>query len=157
MKKIYYNLTNGIEFSNKKSLFIRIQSSLCEAKKWDKILNDLDYNFLMDLAMGHEIIIIDSSQKKIKPRAIYQGIPWIKYALTRRWYNRIELVFVKRNNVSNYFNKEYHSLSKETKRKLDYFRKFLFHDEIKIRGIGLQTKKDGNYNFYKNKLLLCKN
>lgn len=39
--------------------FIRIQSTLCEQKNWDRILQELDYDFLMHAAHGNEIIVYD--------------------------------------------------------------------------------------------------
>lgn len=53
MVNYYLNLTNGIEFLDrpdfniKEYKFVRIQSTACEKHLWDKILMDLDYNFLL--------------------------------------------------------------------------------------------------------------
>ena len=52
MKRYYLNLTNGIEFLdnpdfNEDYRFVRIQSTVCERHLWDKLLSDLDYNFLL--------------------------------------------------------------------------------------------------------------
>ena len=55
MVNYYLNLTNGIEFLDrpdfniKEYKFVRIQSTACEKHLWDKILMDLDYNFLLDI------------------------------------------------------------------------------------------------------------
>lgn len=48
----YLNLTNGLEYLDEIQNYklVRIQSSLCERKCWDKLIQDLDYNFLFDLA-----------------------------------------------------------------------------------------------------------
>lgn len=45
----YINLTNGVEaipmlkFWNEDYRFIRIQSTICEQKNWDRLIQDLDY------------------------------------------------------------------------------------------------------------------
>lgn len=55
--KYYINLTNGIEFLKpewkcKNYNYIRIRSTLCERKDFNAILDNLDYNFLLDIATG---------------------------------------------------------------------------------------------------------
>ena len=108
MDKLYINLTNGIEdipFLSSFYSFIRIQSTWCEQKEWDKILQDLDYGFLMDLAIGNKCIVIDRS-KRGTSRAIFQGLEFIKYALNKVWFNEdaVEL-WVRNCNVIKYFRK----------------------------------------------------
>lgn len=48
--KRYVNLTNGIEAISQLNLsdysFIRIQSTICEQKLWDRLIQDLDYDSL---------------------------------------------------------------------------------------------------------------
>lgn len=154
MTKIYYNLTNGIEFINSVPFFIRLQSTLLEAKKFDKVIYELDYNFLLDLALGYNIILIDGSSKKLQSRAIYQGIPWIKYVLERYWLNIIpKIIYVRQSNVINYFNEQYNLLSKETKQKLNYISKFLNTKNISLTGITFKTNFDSNYIKYKDILI----
>lgn len=58
MKTVHYlNLTNGIDFipelssKNFDYKFVRIQSSLCERHCFNQLLQDLDYNFLFDIAL----------------------------------------------------------------------------------------------------------
>ena len=154
MKKYFINLTNGIEFIDKFDVtgIVRIQSTLLEAKKWDRIISELDYTFLLNVASGDEIFIIDSSRHKPQSRAIYQGIPWIVYVLNRRWFDIEKISFVKKVNCTKYFSKCYHSLTHNTKKKLDYVSKFLNCNKIQISGISLNTENDGNYDFYTNKI-----
>ena len=67
MKFNYINLTNGIEAIPRLSgnyKFIRIQSTICEQKLWDKLIQELDYDFLMNLALGNECIVYDFWSKK---------------------------------------------------------------------------------------------
>lgn len=149
---IYLNLTNGLEFLEQGPMnikFVRIQSTKCEQKDWSFIIEDLDYQFLFDLALGKNITIIDYSARKENARAVYQGLEWIKYVLNRRWFDKITIPYVKEHNVSGYFNEMYNNLSKRSKKKLDYVKKFLIVNEINLEGICHNTKLDSNYEKYK--------
>ena len=139
MKKYYLNLTNGIEALNHYKLdnysFIRIQSTYCEQKLWDNLLQDLDYNFLMDLALGNKVIIYDYSPYKNIPRAMYQGVPFIEYVLYRRWLDIHIESYVKKLNCTSYFDEIYNNLNNKTKKKLDYFKKFINCNRLNIEVI----------------------
>lgn len=151
-KELFYiNLTNGIEVIQYLPIgyrFIRIQSTLCERKCWDKLLLDLDYDFLMNLALGNRCVIFDYSPKKKQTRAIYQGLEFIKYILTRRWFRKAPKAFVKGMNVTAYFEQEYEKFSKAAKAKIDYFEKFLQTDELRVEGICARTGHDNDFSFY---------
>lgn len=150
----YLNLTNGLEALQGMKLrdvkFVRIQSTKCEQKDWSFIIEDLDYQFLFDLALGRKVVVIDFSVKKEKTRAIYQGLPWIIYVLNRRWFDREITSFVKQNNVTKYFRSIYHILPERTKKKLDYVKKFLSTDKIYLYGACEKTKLDSKYEVYKD-------
>lgn len=156
MRTIYLNLTNGIEYIDNLSIddikFVRIQSSLCEAKAWNKIIYDLDYNFLMDIALGKNVCIIDYSGKKTMTRALYQGIEFIKTVLYYRWLNKEYRSSVHGVNCYDYFSSI--SLDKYSKKKIDYFKKFISKDmtELHIATRCFPTKHDNDYEWYKNKL-----
>lgn len=148
----YLNLTNGLEYLNQIKDFkvIRIQSSLCEAKCWDKLIHELDYNFLLDLSQGDIVQVYDTSSKKQESRAIYQGIEFIKYVLNKRWFDKEERSIVKGNDVTQYFKQEYNKLSQSTKKKLDYIKKFLNTDKINIETYCKNTLHDGQYDYFKH-------
>ena len=162
MIKNYINLTNGIEAVQQYGLqdyaFIRIQSTACEQHSWDKILQDLDYDFLMNVALGNECVIYDYGTRKPVPRAIYQGVEFIKYVLNRFWYNVETEIYISRSrknrgaNATDYFDKAYRSLSEQTFKKLKYFRQFL-GGTINIRCITSSTSHDNDKSFYANILL----
>ena len=153
--KYYLNLTNGIEWVQELNVpikdigCIRIQSTKCEQKDWSYIIEDLDYQFLLDLALGEDVIVLDCSPKKDVSRALYQGVEWIKYVLNRRWFDREENCFVKGNKVNNYFKEEYKLLSRRAKNKLDYVKKFIITDKIYLQGMCKTTSMDSNYEGYK--------
>lgn len=152
MEKLYLNLTNGIELlENLNSLdfnFVRIQSTACEQKRWDFILQELDYNFLMHLALGENVIVVDYSAKKAQTRAVYQGLEFIKYTLNRYWLDKDYTPCVKGFNCKEYFKEVYDKLDKRTFKKLDYFKKFLATSEINLKSKCFKTEHDGDYEYY---------
>lgn len=160
MVKFYLNLTNGIEALEKEGFsdanFIRIQSTACEQKRWDFILQELDYNFLMDIALGNNVCVVDFGAKKEVPRALYQGVAFIKYVLNRRWLNTIIQPTVRGNDCAKYFDECYRNLDKRTLKKIDYFRKFVKTKEIEIFRVSASTDKDGNYEYYRDLLWRAK-
>lgn len=166
MKRAYINLSSGItrieEIQNDSRYqkgfldglspvgLVRIQSTWCEQKRWDKILQDLDYGFLLDLALGHDVVVYDASAQKDVSRALYQGLEWIRYVLTRRWLGKIEPTFVKRNDVTQYFGEQYLdkvSQNRELKRKLDYPLRLAANkpEKILLEGDCKRTDLDGKY------------
>lgn len=158
MKRYYLNLTNGIEFLenpdfNKEYKFVRIQSSTCERHLWNKLLLDLDYNFLLDLALGNEVVICDTSPRKDISRALYQGVEFIRFVLYKYWFGKEICPYVRGINCNSYFQKEYNKIEDETFKKLKYLKKFLNTDELKITCISFNTKHDGDYDYYKNVLI----
>lgn len=161
---IYLNLTNGIEYLKDWELheektickpigsvrFIRIQSTQCEQKNWDMVIQDLDNDFLLNLAIGRHITVVDySNHINRAARAVAQGLQLIRYVLERRWFNRKVIPIVYNFNCSKYFDEVYRKLDKRTLKKIDYFKKFLLSDGVHLTGRSYTTNKDGKYDFYK--------
>ena len=153
----FLNLTNGIEalplLGDEPYHFVRIQSTACEQKRWAPILEDLDYTFLIALATGRECRIYDYSNKKEVPRALYQGVPWIHFALEKLWYDRTVTAWVKSNNVTAYFEECYVKQRIREIRKLRWMEKFLSGDPIRLVPMPGQTRLDGHYETYREMLL----
>jgi hypothetical protein len=154
--KCYVNLTGGIECIERLGLkdyrFIRIQSTACEQKRWDFILQDLDYDFLMSLALGERVVVFDTSKRGMS-RAVWQGLKWVEYALNRRWFDKEVEVIVRGHNASGYFRQVYGSLDNRTFRKLDYFKKFLNTDQLSLNFTCIKTGRDGDYECFRKILL----
>lgn len=161
----YINLTNGIEsismlrFWNEDYRFIRIQSTICEQKNWDRLIQDLDYDFLMNVAVGNQCVIYDYGARKPIPRAMYQGVEFIKYVLHKRWLNEEYLSDCNRSNgehirrdCNSYFESCYRNLDNKTKRKLDYFKPYV-SGVIDIKAVTDATMHDGDKEFYRSVLL----
>jgi hypothetical protein len=154
--KTYLNLTNGLEFlpnilSDESWGVIRIQSTACEQKRWDYILNELDYDFLFNVAIGTHIKVVDYSARKEKPRALYQGLVWVQYVLNRVWYNVEVKSFVKDHNCTTYFRECYDKLDSKTIKRLEYMNRFVNKDLEQIREFIIETGRtdyDGKYEYY---------
>lgn len=154
MRKIFVNLTNGIEYLEhdvQDVSFIRIQSTLCEQTRWDYLLMDLDYNFLMNLAVGNECVVVDyGSRSGHVPRSVWQGLEFIKYFLNRVWFKKEYVPFVRKTDVSNYFKSEYDRIRRNRRlmARYKYFIKFLHTDELKLDSICKKTEHDGDSEYY---------
>lgn len=158
----YINPTNGIEIIPQLQgdyRFIRIQSTICEQKNGDRLIQDLDYDFLMNLAIGHRCVVYDFGARKPIPRAVYQGLEFVKYVLNRRWLNQEYITNVNRsknqeiqNNCNDYFDKCYQQLEDRTKKKLDYFLPYMNTEDIKLECVTDCTKHDGDKEFYREVL-----
>lgn len=152
MIKHYVNLTNGIQAIKDYGLedysFIRIQSTACEQKLWDYILQDLSHDFLMNVALGNTCIVYDYGSRSDKgvPRAVWQGLEFIKFCLYKCWYD-IKYPIKGRAKDPIYFDYTYRNLKKRTKTKLKYFKKFA-SGSISIESRCEKTDKDGKKNWY---------
>jgi len=156
MKKVYLNLTNGLEFIKNypDAHFIRIQSSHCESQAYNTMLMQLDSDFLMRLAIGDEITIIDAGENRKWPKALRTGVLVITYILERIWFDRrIECYPISKETL----NRIFESLDDNTRIKLKYFKKFLLIDKVNICIEGHNTKNDGKYEYYKEMLINFKN
>lgn len=162
MRINYINLTNGIE-----SLptlpdgfrFIRIQSTICERKMWNRLIQELDYDFLLNAAIGNKCVIYDYGARKPVPRAVYQGVEFIKYVLYKRWLNKEYLTDCNRSkgehirqDCNSYFESCYKNLEDRTKKKLDYFKPYVV-GKINIMVATDETVHDGDKEFYREILL----
>jgi hypothetical protein len=124
---------------------VRIQSTACEQKRWSFVIEDLDHEFLIRAARGDLCRLWDASSRKLVSRAVYQGLPWIRYAMERRWLDATSPVLVRGHNVETYFDRCYRQLSRRAVGKLDYAGKFLATPAVHIEGVCKRTSLDGKY------------
>ena len=104
----FVNLSNGAEalplleaagVPAAEIAFCRIQSSHCEAQDFYGVLQNLDHNLLMHLALGYECRIYDfgsrgnfwekpdgTTEQLWVPRAVWWGLEWSRYALESLWH-----------------------------------------------------------------------
>jgi len=158
MKQIkhFINLTNGIESLDRLNLdpenvmFIRIQSSHCERHLWNRIIMETDHNLYMMLALGHECRVYDFGTNTEMAKAIYMGVEWLKFALNKRWFGKDYKPLAKGRNITSYFTQEYGKLDKHAKKKIDYFKKFLLCDELRLIGISDETNMDAKNGYFRS-------
>lgn len=153
-QKIFINLTNGIEAIAKYNLliddidFIRIQSSHCESHQFEKILNEIDHNFLMSLALGYNCIVYDFGANSDIPKAIYMGLSWLDYVLNLRWFNSDKIIRCKGNIMNEFFARHYHNLPQTSLKRIDYYKRFLLTNSIKITAVAGSTFMDNKWDYY---------
>lgn len=162
---LYLNLTNGIEYLNdveEPYSFIRIQSTTLERKLYEKLVLELDYAFLLNLALGKKVIVIDYGTNRKNSKTISRGIPIIKYILNRFWYDIDEDVYFLSQNTdkkvkqTEYVKHIYNQLftynrTKEKEKvisKLRYFKRYLNSDRVYLEGKSFSTNNDGDYPYY---------
>lgn len=106
----------------------RIQSTACEQKRWAYVLDSLNDDLLYNLALGNRVYVHDVSEKPRVTRALWQGLPWIRHVLYRRWLTLETETWIYRGgrgvNVTAYFDRVARALPRGTKRRVDYFRRF---------------------------------
>lgn len=141
----FLNLSNGLLAGDalaKPFALVRIQSTACEQKRWGFILEDLDHTFLMPVALGLEVHVHDFGA-----RAVWQGLPWIRYALTRAWRlsGYMSHAVVRGNDCAEYFDQCWWSEVRHAsaERKLEYYRRFA-PTAVRIVGHSARTELDGD-------------
>ncbi len=158
MKKIkhFINLTNGIESLDRlgldysEVLFMRIQSSHCERHLWNRIIMETDHNLFMMLALGYECRVYDFGTNTEMAKAIYMGVEWLKFVLNKRWFHKDYTPLAKGRNISSYFTQEYAKIDKPTKKKIDYYKKFILCDELRLIGISDETNMDAKNEYFRS-------
>lgn len=143
----FLNLTNGIAWASaiKHDGLVRIQSTACEQKLWSDIIADLDYSFLIPLAMGRPCVIYDCGARKETSRAIWQGVEFIRAASTMRWMGRRIPVIWRGHDASVYAHQQIARLDRRAKSRLDYAGRFLATSNLSLRGVSVATTHDGDY------------
>lgn len=145
--KHYINLTQGLRAITEYNLtdyrYIRIQSTWAEQKRWDDILMTLSDDFLMNVALGHECIVYDYGAHKKIPRAIWQGLEWIKFVLYKVWYNVDYQVQGRLDkSAQQYFEEQFRlSYLDRAKSRIRYYKKYA-QGRINIRSITDSTLEE---------------
>lgn len=123
----------------------RIQSTHCERKDWPGVLRGLGPTFWV-AAIHYPVIVHDFSEKEREPRALWQGLSWVRYVAHRTFWGRpVDLGIRKSNNpllwtprfvavkeysrrgmmVSQYWERQYQKLPNNLVKEVEYFRKYL--------------------------------
>ncbi len=171
--RYFINLTNGIEampsllekgINLSDMQFIRIQSSHCEAADHEAIIDNLDYNFLMSLALGNVNVVYDFGSRGTGmpndprdgiPRALWWGTEFVRHALEYYWDlpgRHHPTRMVKGCNVKLDFDQRCQNLPKSTRKRLKYFRNFVTTDKILWYNVYDKTEHDGDKAYYSDTL-----
>jgi len=121
----WVNLTNGLQAIRDYNLteysVMRLQSTHCEQKRWGDVLASVPDEFLFRLALGDECRVFDYGARKAVPRAVWQGLEWVRYAVTRRWTGKMLAPGGRAKMMGPYFAELYAKLTSKEKARLDYF------------------------------------
>ncbi|GAB4816209.1 hypothetical protein N2152v2_003255 [Parachlorella kessleri] len=172
--KHFVNLTNGLEVLPQLQRlglpvsFVRIQSTACEQQLFEKLLAELDSDLLLYLALGHCCLVYDlgsRNKKRGAPRALWYGLEFVKYALTRLLTHarsapsRVWLpgspppeAFLRGYRVTDAFEGRVRSLGKSTKKRLRYFAKYMLPGglpAIRLYGVYRATHHDDDFQYYR--------
>mmetsp|Transcript_5119 Transcript_5119/g.5253 ORF Transcript_5119/g.5253 Transcript_5119/m.5253 type:complete len:325 (-) Transcript_5119:61-1035(-) len=172
--RYFINLTNGIEAVSmllKQGVpmehinYFRLQSTHCEMRNYEGILENLDYNLLMHLALGYVCVVYDygsrgnsmgDDEREGIPRAFWWGTEWIRYVLDNLWHledEGKEVYMVRGYNSKKIFENQMKLLPKSLKRRIKYFRTYLKTNKIHLYPVYSKTDKDGEREYYAALLL----
>lgn len=175
----FINLTNGLEalplllqngVSMNEISYIRIQSTHCESRNYFAILENLDNNLLMSLALGQYCVLYDFGSRGTGalipdddvrsgiPRAWWLGTEWIRHVLSDVW--NLEDKDAQFRNVRGYnskviFDEQLELMPKALRRRLKYFRPYLQTKKLYMFPLYSKTDKDGEKDFYAQTLKSC--
>lgn len=85
----FFNLSRGLLCQHHQDHtnphYTRIQSTQLEQKLFSEVLETAGPDLLFHLATGSQILVHDVSEKPRRTRALWQGLPFIRYACERIW------------------------------------------------------------------------
>lgn len=166
---IYANESNGLQalplLADMRVLarFCYIRSTHFERKCVGAAVKDLPEDLLLSCAMGDDILVIDYGTRKDRSRAIYQGIPFIKYCLDRAWLDIVpDRVFIyprtnamdRKQNVTTCFDKWYSELGGKVLAKIDRYRGIAKENltgqdgGVMLSGVSAATTHDGEKGYH---------
>jgi hypothetical protein len=86
----YANLSNGLGCPHLEGHLVpprvvRVQSTWCEQQRWGDVLLTAGADLLYHLARGERCVVHDVSERDRETRACWQGLSWLRWALSRAW------------------------------------------------------------------------
>ena len=159
----FVNLKNGVEaIPTLDALgipheYLRIQSTMCEVGDMEKVLLELDANFLVSAALGYSCVVYDYGSRDKKrgvPRALWYGLEFVRYALNVEWFgapDRPPILRGKR--VDQDFRRKLGGVSKSCKKRIRYYRQFIppevaARGAVRLVGVYQFTEHDDDAPFY---------
>ena len=162
--KHFLNLSNGIEavaglrqagLPLEQISFVRIQSSHLEKGDRNAVLANLDHNLLLHLALGFDCRIYDYGSRSANgvPRALWYGLEWSRYALSRLWMLEPQTPMLRGSNVQERFAAYVRDIPTPLRRRLKYYRTYVACTELRLRGACAKTEFDGKQDVYRGMML----
>lgn len=132
-REIYHfrNLSRGLlcPCQTTRPHLIRIQSTRCEQKDWERIIHEVGAELLYTLAKGNIAMVHDVSERDRETRACWQGLSWIRYATFRTWYPDNEKVPDEKSRTGHplnpYWEEQFKRLSRPTRHLLRYYKQYI--------------------------------
>jgi hypothetical protein len=157
----YVNLSNGIEalagLDPVSVRFMRLQSTDCEHKHWAQILDGLPDDFLIDLALGRMVVVHDRSCSMRcggLSRAQWQGLAWVRYALSRAGWGVVDPgTTVRGNDVSSYWRECWDKLPGDTVGRMRWYSRWVQVDTIRLECHGGLVLHDGDAPWQREQLV----
>lgn len=149
MRADFINLSNGVEALPRLAAlphFCRLQSSHCESKHWEGLVDGAGPDLLLHLAAGYEITVWDGG-KEHEPRALWQGIPMLQFFCQSAWGIVPDPVIVRSGmRVDSYAEEVWQRLPASAKQTLRWYRRWLAPCATGRMGRSwVSTDADGKY------------
>lgn len=163
---VWINLTNGIEIlpyllSRIPYKFCRFRSCSFEQKNWNDAIADMPDDMLMNFALGVPQYIVDLGANRPCPRSLRQGfsialrrisISWGLDVHEHMWIFSRSGVPIR---VGDDFARQAMRIDGKQKSRLDYFKRYLKTDKLKVDMMCAPTDNDGNYDMHSNIIKYC--
>jgi len=110
---------------------IRLQSTHCEQKQWERILVTLGPEFYYALATESHVLVHDESEKRREPHAMWQGLVWVRFACELAWHGRARPALVTprgghlTHDASAYFTEQWAGLDRTTRNMVRWYGQYL--------------------------------
>lgn len=114
--------------------YSRIQSTSCEQKRWGDVIIGAGADLLMHMALGHDIIVHDHSERPRETRAMWQGLAFVRRACETIW--GLELTPIPGRGglaMQQYFDHELHHLDPHARKLVKHYRKHLATEVIRVQ------------------------
>ncbi len=125
----YLNLTNGLmaveEYELKNYRVMRLCSSYCEQKLWQDILWAVPDDFYFNIVLDNTVVIYDYGANKPVSRALWQGLEWVKYAMTMLLMEEEYQPIGRASQMKEYFAEALANLDRKTKKRIRYYQPLL--------------------------------
>ncbi|WP_043654432.1 hypothetical protein [Nocardia thailandica] len=132
----FANLTRGLLCPHLHGVdvhYTRIQSTQCEGKHWPQVLASAGPDLLMAMALGHEIVVHDVSERDRETRAMWQGLTFIRRTCETVWGLPLTPIPGRGGHaMETYFDTEISWLPRPTRKAIRYYRPHLATRVIRV-------------------------